>query len=90
MNFWKNIYYLCQNFNKIKISTIRFESQTLKDSDLKLRQFRHTRLSHNTNKKLFITLYNHYLLNKSITIIVMGQQKWSLLYIGPFERYCIL
>jgi hypothetical protein len=62
----------------------------LKDNDLELNQFRRTKLSHNTNKKLFIILYNHYLLNKAITIIMMGQQKWSLLYIGLFEGYCIL
>jgi hypothetical protein len=84
VKFWKIIYYLCQIFNKIKISTTRFESQTLKDSNLKHKQFRHTRLFHNTNKKLFIILYKHYLLNKGIAIIVMGQQKWSLSYIGPF------
>jgi len=28
--FWNFVYYLCQNFNKIKYFTVRFEPQTLK------------------------------------------------------------
>jgi len=47
--FWKNIYYLCQIFNKIKILTLKFELQTFQDNDFKLSQSRHIRLFHNFN-----------------------------------------
>jgi hypothetical protein len=40
---------------------VRFEPQTFKDNDLKLRQSKHIRLSHNIVKKLFNILYDHYL-----------------------------
>ncbi len=35
------------------------------DNDLKLKQFRHTRLFDNTDNIVFIVLCNHYLLKKS-------------------------
>jgi hypothetical protein len=31
------------------------------DNDLKLKQFKHTKLFHNTDNIVFIILYNHYL-----------------------------
>jgi hypothetical protein len=40
---------------------MRFESQTLKYRDLKLKQFKHIKLSHNLAKIVIIILYNHYL-----------------------------
>jgi len=38
-----------------------FESQTSHLNELKLRQFKHARLFHNSDKTLFIICYNHYL-----------------------------
>jgi len=41
---------------------MRFELQTLKATDFKQRQSRHTKLSHKQNKDyMFIVFYNHYL-----------------------------
>jgi hypothetical protein len=54
--FWKNVYYLCQNFNKIKISTLKFELQTFENNDFKLNQFRHIRLFHNSNNNFYFIL----------------------------------
>jgi hypothetical protein len=62
--FWgkkKYIYYLRQNCNRINFSIVRFEPKTFKNNNLKLRQFLHTKLFHNTENSLFIILYNHYL-----------------------------
>ncbi len=56
----KNIYYLCPNFRKIKNFPVKFEPETFKDKDLKLRQFTHSRLFHNTNNIFLIILCNHY------------------------------
>ncbi len=44
----------------------RFEPQTFHGSDLKLKQYKHTRLLYNIEKKtLLIIFYNHYLLKFS-------------------------
>jgi len=42
---------------KSKVQLSSFE--TFHNSDLRLRQFRHTRLFHNIDKTLFIIFYNH-------------------------------
>ncbi len=56
-NFWKNIYYLCQFFYKIRnlqISTVSFQLQAFKFKNLRLRHSGHTSLSHKLFKNGFV------------------------------------
>jgi hypothetical protein len=66
-NFWKIIYYLCQEIHKtrdLQISSVSFQLQTFKFENLRLRQSGHTRLSDKLFKNGFVVFYNHYLPKK--------------------------
>jgi hypothetical protein len=55
-NFWNITYYLCWNFYKIKnmqILIANFEFHIFKFKNLKLRQSRHTSMSHKLKKNVF-------------------------------------
>jgi hypothetical protein len=69
-----NYFSFCQIFEKLfnicgeiliilKLHLSRFEPQTFKYGDIKLRQSKHTKLFHNLEKKSIIILYTHYLPN---------------------------
>ncbi len=74
LNDFSIVFFWCQIYEKIfiicvksfiklricKISTVRFESQTLKFKNLRPRQFKHIRLSHKLKNNVFIKFSNHY------------------------------
>jgi hypothetical protein len=62
----------------LKVQLSRFEPQTFHNNDLKLKQFRDTRLLHNIDKGLFIIFYNHYLLKFSELEIQMSKLKFQI------------
>jgi hypothetical protein len=48
-----------------KISIVKFEWQTLKIKNLKVKQFKHTSLSHKLKMNVIVIFYNHYLFKMS-------------------------
>jgi hypothetical protein len=74
-----------------KISTIKFETHTLKFKNLKLRQFKHTILSRKLEKSVFVILYNHYLpkISKLKYQVPKLKSNGSLL-LNPIREYGII
>ncbi len=59
---------MCRIFIKLriyKISIVKFEPQTLKFKNLKVKQFKHTSVSHKLKMNVIAIFYNHYLLKMS-------------------------
>jgi hypothetical protein len=66
---FKIIFTICAEFfiklRIYKISIVKFEQQTLKIKNLKVKQFKHTSLSHKLKIIVIAIFYNHYPLKMS-------------------------
>jgi predicted small integral membrane protein len=62
----KKLFIICVKILiKSKVQLLGFELQIFHNNDLRLKQFKHTRLFHKIGSTLFIILYNHYLSKNS-------------------------